>query len=82
MTNSGNKTNSSKIFTALFILILIYSFIAGFLELPPAALLIRYYCQLFDTNKYPVALIALVLCFIGLVPLVLVKKIMDHKRRS
>lgn len=80
--DSNNKATSSKIFTALFIVILIYSFIAGYFELPPATLLIRYYCQLFDTNKYPATLISLVLCLIWLLPLVLVKKIMDRKNRS
>lgn len=80
--NSNNKTTSSKIFTVLFIVILIYSFIAGYFELPPATLLIRYYCQLFDTDKYPATLISLVFCLICLLPLVLVKKTMDSKNRS
>jgi len=80
--DNKNKTTSSKIFLALFLLILIYSFIAGYFELPPATLLIRYYCRLFDTDKYPATLISLVLCLICLMPLLLVKKIVDHKRKS
>jgi hypothetical protein len=80
--NAKNQTPSTKIFQVFAVLLIIYCFIAGFFELPPATLLISYYCQLFNTNEYPASLISLILFFICLIPLGVVKKIIDHKRKT
>jgi len=82
MDNSTNKTTSSKVIAGIALLITILSFVVSFFELPPATYLIKYYCQVFDTDRYPMILIGGILMLICLVPLLVLKKIVDYREKS
>jgi hypothetical protein len=64
----NDSSNLSKTFQVLGVIYVIFCFVASIMELPPATYLIKFYCNLFDENKYPATLIALILILIVVVP--------------
>lgn len=73
-----NATGTSKIFTGLIVAAFVFCIVTAFAELPPATYYIRWYCRIFDTDRYPVLLIACLMILTIIGPIALIKKIKER----
>jgi hypothetical protein len=74
-------SSTHKILQIIAVLVVIYSFVASFFELPPATIFIKYYCTVFDTDRYSPILIGGILVILGLTPLIVIKQLMNAKKK-
>jgi hypothetical protein len=72
-----NQPTYGKLLYLVMFAIIIFSFLASLLEIPPATYLIQYYCKIFDTQEYSPVLIGAILTFVGLFPVLGIKKCID-----
>ena len=74
----SNASPASKTLTILIIGFIIFCFIAAFTEIPPANYFIRFYCRIFDTDRYPVMLISCLMILTIVGPIALFKKLIQR----
>ena len=74
------SSSQSKFFEITLAVLVVLCFVTSFLELPPANLIIKYYCIFFDTNSYSPILIGSILTLIVLFPILLIKKVIENKK--
>jgi hypothetical protein len=82
MENPPVSSMADKILQAVAVTIVVASFLTSLLELPPATFLIKYYCSIFDTDRYSPIVIGGIMVIVGLLPILLIKKIMAAKKKE
>lgn len=69
-----NSSATSKVFEISLGVLSIILFITSFLNIPPASIVINYYCELFNTNEYNPMLIGCIMIIPLLLPILIIKK--------
>jgi hypothetical protein len=69
-----NASPLSKAYQVAIVLMAVVFLLTSFLNIPPASYVIRYYCQLFDTDEYSPILIGCLMILAALLPILLIKK--------
>ena len=64
------------------VIVFIYLIIASNFGLPPASYFIAFYCEIFDTNKYPPMMIAALLTLVYALLLLIIKKKLGKKKSN
>ncbi len=74
-----NAPPLSKAFQVVIVVITILFLLTSFLNIPPASYVIKYYCELFNTDEYSPVLIGCVMIFVVLLPILLIKKLRESR---